>query len=612
MIGSSNAGTSAAAQQERGRVEDYEGFLAEQMLELIQPGQNTVSDKFRELVNAIVTNSAFAIPTDLSPGEQQALSAFKKFCHVGDPLFGHMSNSAQQTEGKEKAKAALLYLVERNLKQLELICDGTRPPLVDFPEVGGKSKESQLFEAVEQGNILAMVELLDSGANVNACNGRGWSPLMLATHLNNIDAVNLLLSRNAFLNVQSLNSGVTALIIAADIATHNGFTDTRVLTTLLDNEANVHFKTKGGKSALDLIVDLVRSTPALNNSLVIQQIVQRINQMRVQQTAIQSVKVAVVADVNAHTYMPSLLPSYTRPKVTPDQRKQELNERLFAAIESNQPVSALEALIREGAEINARNNRGWTPLITAARFQNFNAADFLINSGADLDARSRSSGCTALMVAIDSSISLNYLEDTRIIDALINAGADATLANNNNMRAHHFCFSRTMFQDADAGFRLAMNTYAQRLQTLSENQILIRQGGLGQPQHTMSSSSARLLPMRPVDMQIALLEIKKFSITLGEMDLQAALALNPGLLDLADNEGETLLMHAAKTGNLNAVSTLLNLNADFTLTDNNGFTARDLASFEGHDKIYKKLGLGLSSDMPSFSPVRAAPSSSMR
>lgn len=134
MINSSTAGSSSIVQKDRGRVEDYERFLTEQMLELVPPGKTSVPEKFRTMVRELVLTKDFLISGTLSASEAQALKCFKKLCFEGDYLFGSdLNNTEQQNEGMNKAKAALIYLVDLSLAQLEMVYEGTRPALVSVP-----------------------------------------------------------------------------------------------------------------------------------------------------------------------------------------------------------------------------------------------------------------------------------------------------------------------------------------------------------------------------------------------------------------------------------------------------------------------------------------------
>ncbi len=68
-----------------------------------------------------------------------------------------------------------------------------------------------------------------------------------------------------------------------------------------------------------------------------------------------------------------------------------------------------------------------------------------------------------------------------------------------------------------------------------------------------------------------------------------------------DDDGYSALDHAAKQGNLDAVSKLIEAGADLTHKTNDGYTAADIALANGHIEIVNKLALhGLESTKPNI------------
>ena len=72
-----------------------------------------------------------------------------------------------------------------------------------------------------------------------------------------------------------------------------------------------------------------------------------------------------------------------------------------ATIEGNTDM-VRSLLSSPGADVNARNDRGSTPLLEAARYGHDNICRMLIASGADLKAKDKD-GKTALMLAIQNN-----------------------------------------------------------------------------------------------------------------------------------------------------------------------------------------------------------------
>ncbi len=68
--------------------------------------------------------------------------------------------------------------------------------------------------------------------------------------------------------------------------------------------------------------------------------------------------------------------------------------------ESGSGLALVEYLLAAGADVNAANDRGWTPLHQAAYSNQCAIAETLIRSGADLDAEAHGAGGTPLVVAL--------------------------------------------------------------------------------------------------------------------------------------------------------------------------------------------------------------------
>jgi ankyrin repeat protein len=100
----------------------------------------------------------------------------------------------------------------------------------------------------------------------------------------------------------------------------------------------------------------------------------------------------------------------------------ELTERemeLFQAVEQDQPLR-IKDLVKSGADINAWNDYGETPLIVAAYGNKIKSAKILIANGANLNDMDEI-GNTALIIA-------SMYGHTEIAKLLVAAGADVNLA----------------------------------------------------------------------------------------------------------------------------------------------------------------------------------------
>jgi ankyrin repeat protein len=107
----------------------------------------------------------------------------------------------------------------------------------------GGSVRTPLHSAAANNNLQHIALLIELGANVNARDTRGNTPLMLGASV--YECVDILLKAGANINLQN-DEGKTALIMAAQASG-----DPRVITLLLQNGANAKLEDNTGRTALD-------------------------------------------------------------------------------------------------------------------------------------------------------------------------------------------------------------------------------------------------------------------------------------------------------------------------------------------------------------------------
>lgn len=97
--------------------------------------------------------------------------------------------------------------------------------------------------------------------------------------------------------------------------------------------------------------------------------------------------------------------------------KKEIDQALFKASQSGN-LEETQKAIQEGADVNAKDKAGWTPLHFASVRGHGNVAQLLINKGADVNVETFGSRWTPLWLAINN----NRLE---VIRLLIKCGGKA-------------------------------------------------------------------------------------------------------------------------------------------------------------------------------------------
>jgi len=90
----------------------------------------------------------------------------------------------------------------------------------------------------------------------------------------------------------------------------------------------------------------------------------------------------------------------------------------------------IEKLLMAGANINALNDEGWTPLALAARDGHIEAAGLLIEKGADMKLSGKDDGYCPLLAAIRSG-------KTRMVEYLLKAGADPNVEDSSGAGTIH-------------------------------------------------------------------------------------------------------------------------------------------------------------------------------
>ena len=100
---------------------------------------------------------------------------------------------------------------------------------------------------------------------------------------------------------------------------------------------------------------------------------------------------------------------------------------LYAAAQRGGP-EMIRMLIAKGATVDARDDRGWTPLLTAAFENNMWAMEILIALGANVNAQLVSSNYSVLMEAVENEYHYAAIEPEDVL-FLLRSGADYTLRN---------------------------------------------------------------------------------------------------------------------------------------------------------------------------------------
>ncbi len=243
--------------------------------------------------------------------------------------------------------------------------------LVDEGTVHGKAAEkhdrnAQLRGAVYKGEVAEIERLLNSGADIDAGDEYGFTPLMRAIESGRREIVRLLLDHGADGNTRT-KCGWTALMMAG------GGGDTYMTRLLLDKGADVNARDNGGVTAL---MDSVRHPEIaellLDNGAVI----------NAKDKGGMTALAWAVNDGSLETT--KLLRG----------RGAEMTLPIAVLL---QDVPEIRRLIQSGADVNARDGAGSSALVAAVRTGDLDLVKLLLDSGAAVDATPQ--GAQALQMA---------------------------------------------------------------------------------------------------------------------------------------------------------------------------------------------------------------------
>ncbi len=424
--------------------------------------------------------------------------------------------------------------------------------------IHGSDIETQLLEAATEGNVGRMQRLLDKGADVNTTDSDGLTPMMRAVWYENAEAVRFLLNAGADFN-QKDAFGQTALVYGVE----NG--DEKIVRVLLDTGANPNDTNEKGNPLL---------IAALSN---------------------QSTEVAIaLIDAGAN------VSSETADGQNP----------LKAAARAGF-TDLVATRIKKGADVNAASG-GLSALMEAARRNNLETAEVLLEYGADVNNRSesrRDSGETALMVAAEKGHS-------KMVKKLIAAGAEIDIKDDSGdtalIKAMEGGRAEMVRQLLHAGAdptikdREGRNAY---LIAVKEEEVeilkLLIEAGVDIESTDNRGTNGLIHSSSEGDTEIAEILISAgANINVvneyGRSALSEAaergytgivrLLVDAGAdVNLRDADGKTALMRAATGGKTEAVRILLDAKADFNLQDDKKLTALMLSAKRGEETVVKLL-----------------------
>jgi len=294
--------------------------------------------------------------------------------------------------------------------------------------------EEILYNAVRENNISKVERAIYAGAEINAKDELGWTPLMSAAFHDYFDIARFLIEKGADVNAKT-PQGFTALIIASG---EKSLLVSRILTA---NGADVNAQTKTGLSSL--MISISKKSYSLSSWLLEMGADPYLKDFA-GKTAFE------IAGEKGYDRMVSLLGKYSggsysvkkgisdgiyarekSPSISafPDIRSLgagDNSEKLVKAVRNNS-LDMVELLISRKADVNFKNKEGITPLMWAAFNNSPKITRLLIENGASVNAKTKT-GVTALIFAAGT----NSLQAAKI---LLRNGADVNAVTKHDVTA---------------------------------------------------------------------------------------------------------------------------------------------------------------------------------
>jgi ankyrin repeat protein len=279
------------------------------------------------------------------------------------------------------------------------------------------SVDAQLLEAARIGDTAAVQQLLQKGANIEAKDKYGRTPLMVADIYDNTNVMKLLLDKGA--NIEAKDKYDKTPLIAA--ATYG---KVEVVKLLLDKGANIAAEHDGETSLI-----LAANEGKVE---VVKLLLDRGDNIEAKATAFpyDGDTALIRASYQGRSEMVKLLLDRG---ANIEARNKNGNTALITAAE-NGHTEIVKLLLDKGANIEAKNNYDRTALLWAAAQNKTEIAKVLLNKGANTEAKN-SRGVTALHEAVEN-------DNAEMVKLLLEKGANVDASNNQGRTALAVATSR--------------------------------------------------------------------------------------------------------------------------------------------------------------------------
>lgn len=296
------------------------------------------------------------------------------------------------------------------------------------PQIQDPALDAKLIQAADAGDTPAVVKLIDAGANIDARDESGRTPVMAATHGNHVETVRVLIESGADINIRDnrmdnpfLYAGAEGLLeilrltidAGADTRLTNRFGGTalipaadrghveivRELLTRTDVDVN-HINNLGWTALLEAVI---LGDGGERHQQIVQLLVDHGANINIADK--EGVTPLEHARSRGFTVIEGILVGAARTR----------NTGLITAAEQG-VAEAVQSWLSQGADVHAADANGVTALIAAAYRNNLEIAEILIRAGADVNAQDNTQQSAYLIATSEG-----YLD---LLKMTLQAGAD--------------------------------------------------------------------------------------------------------------------------------------------------------------------------------------------
>ena len=225
-----------------------------------------------------------------------------------------------------------------------------------------------LIEAAKQGDIQKVTDFVTLGANIDAQDNQGWTPLYLATKNEHLEVVDVLLANGATSYYTTDNQAWQDLMLVANQEIREKINKKR------EEEAFIETAKQGNIERLQYFIDKGVDINARDRY-------GRTALSRAIQNGRPEV-VDVLLDNGADVPFAFVITTHDELRTKPSKVQQAQFNAELIEVAKQGDIQTVKTFVKRGADIDVQDNQGRTPLYLAAKNEHPEVVDVLLDNGA--------------------------------------------------------------------------------------------------------------------------------------------------------------------------------------------------------------------------------------